>query len=72
MAYLDEETVMLIGRMDEKLDALLLRSADHDRRIKTLENSRVRLAGVIVGIGGTMAWLSHDKIMPLLALLSIK
>jgi hypothetical protein len=46
----DLEHGQLLGAMNEKLDILLDRTADHGKRIQTLEQLRYWAAGVLVVI----------------------
>ena len=56
--------ILLVGRMDGKLDMLLTRDkeqdakiAAHDERISALENDRAKVLGIWAAVSVGMGWL---------------
>lgn len=63
-----EDLYRALGRIEGKLDTILLQTNDHGQRIESLEQSRSRLKGMAVaatglgGIGTTIAaWAAWAK-----------
>jgi len=58
------DLLLLVGRIDGKMDTLLNRADDHGKRLAALENWRWKIVGVIIGIG---ALAGKDIISPVVS-----
>jgi len=62
------ELHLMVGRMEGKLDTALTTQEKQGSRLSALERDRNKLAGVLAGISGVMAWLGRDHVASLVAL----
>ena len=62
------ELHLMVGRMEGKIDTVLTVQEKQGSRLSSLEKDRNRLAGVLAGISGVLAWLGRDHAASLVAL----
>lgn len=60
----DPDLLLLIGRMDGKLDTLLTRHDQHEKRIGALEAFKNRALGYAAAVSGAVALLAQ-YVLPL-------
>lgn len=60
-----EALVLLVGRIDGKMDQMLEQQRSHSSRIADLERDKNRFAGVIACISAAVAWIGKDHLVAL-------
>lgn len=59
-----------LARIEEKLDVVLSRTTDHEARVRSLEGSKARWAGIVTGISVVLSaittlltgvWTHHGR-----------
>ncbi|MBB6253032.1 hypothetical protein [Nitrospirillum iridis] len=67
MPDIPNDILLLLGRMDAKLDTALGLTADHEKRLKVLENARARQLGAAAAIStlaGSFGAYAVNHLMP--------
>ncbi|MCA2979318.1 MAG: hypothetical protein INH37_13600 [Myxococcaceae bacterium] len=52
----DTELILLLGRLDGKMDTVLANQTDHDTRIRDLEKNRWFNLGISAAVSGAMSF----------------
>lgn len=63
-----EELILLIGRLDGKVDKLLKVAEDCEGRILSLEKDRWRVTGAFAVLLGIVGWFNHERLVMLTAM----
>lgn len=55
----DSDLLLLLGRLDGKMDTLIAQQATHDNRIRDLERSKWMTQGFAAAVSGGVTFLIH-------------
>lgn len=62
-----DDTLVMLGQIDGKMDMVLAAVSDHAKRLTVLERDRNRLAGVVAFIGAMSTWWAgKEHLLPAL------